>query len=179
MTKPITLTAHLGTGEQGAARKAALVALAERGGHMYNGEPSIGRWLCALADEAGTKPEPRLLSNEAMYVVESARKDFYSLGMIEDAICIHRLRWMSRRLTVCGFRVTNGDTVGQTWTEYIKVHNPAAEPVEGTYDSYPDDLADVWADLSECRVLLDTVREMKDPSTAFARWRPKVKEVRS
>jgi hypothetical protein len=42
---------HLGNGELGRERKKALVALAARSECFWNGEPSIGRWLIALADE--------------------------------------------------------------------------------------------------------------------------------
>lgn len=42
---------HLGSGEQGAARKAALEQLAAEAGCYYNGQPSIGKYLVKLADE--------------------------------------------------------------------------------------------------------------------------------
>jgi hypothetical protein len=50
MTMHISI--YLGEDEQqAAARKAALEALALKAGHEWNGKPSVGRWLCALADE--------------------------------------------------------------------------------------------------------------------------------
>lgn len=42
---------HLGTGEQGVARRRVLEGLAEEAGYTWGGKPSIGRWLVALADE--------------------------------------------------------------------------------------------------------------------------------
>lgn len=42
---------HLGTGEVGRKRRAALEAMAEEAGYHWNGKPSIGRWLVSLADE--------------------------------------------------------------------------------------------------------------------------------
>lgn len=41
---------HLGSGEQGRQRKAALEQIAANEGHVWGGKPSIGRWLVALAD---------------------------------------------------------------------------------------------------------------------------------
>lgn len=155
---------HLGTGDAGRARKAALLALARKARHFYNGEPSIGRWLCALADEAGTKPEPSNLEPGALEIVTGARERGYDLSEISDAIDIVRLRITSRLLRANGFTVTDGDCVGWAWMDYIIVHDPANDDA-------------VYADLAECRVLLDTVREMKDPAAAYARWRPKVRDV--
>jgi hypothetical protein len=43
---------HLGTGAQGILRRIALDALAGSAGHWWNGQPSVGRWLVALADQA-------------------------------------------------------------------------------------------------------------------------------
>jgi hypothetical protein len=43
---------HLGTGEQGITRRIALDSLAGSAGHWWNGQPSVGRWLVAMADEA-------------------------------------------------------------------------------------------------------------------------------
>lgn len=161
----ITITAHLGTGDEGRARKAALRKLAERGKHFYNGVPSVGRMLVAMADEAESKPEPRNLWADELPLVESALAAHHDLDGIEDAIDIIRLRQISRRLTANGFKITNGDSEGWGWMNCVIVHDP--------------DSADcVYANLSECRVLLDTAREMDTPAAAFARWRPKVKEVR-
>lgn len=41
---------HLGKGEQGILRRLALETLAGEAGHWWNREPSIGRWLVALAN---------------------------------------------------------------------------------------------------------------------------------
>lgn len=41
---------HLGKGEEGQRRKAALEKMASDDGCFWNGKPSIGRWLVALAD---------------------------------------------------------------------------------------------------------------------------------
>lgn len=46
-----TINVHLGKGADGARRTYALKRLAAEAGHYWNGEPSIGRWLSALADE--------------------------------------------------------------------------------------------------------------------------------
>jgi hypothetical protein len=42
---------YLGRGDQGQQRKLALERIASREGHTWNGQPSIGRWLVAVADE--------------------------------------------------------------------------------------------------------------------------------
>lgn len=42
---------HLGKGQEGQRRKEALESLAVEAGHFWGGQPSIGRWLVALADE--------------------------------------------------------------------------------------------------------------------------------
>lgn len=42
---------HLGSSEKGQRRKQALEALAAEAECFWNNEPSIGRWLIALADE--------------------------------------------------------------------------------------------------------------------------------
>ena len=47
----VIISAHLGSGEQGRARKLMLEHLALQAGHVYNDRPSIGRWLVAMADE--------------------------------------------------------------------------------------------------------------------------------
>lgn len=45
------ITIDLGTGERGELRKQALEAQAALAGHTWNGKPSIGRWMTAMADE--------------------------------------------------------------------------------------------------------------------------------
>ena len=42
---------HLGTGEQGRKRRAMLERMAAEAGYFWNGRPSIGRWLVAIADK--------------------------------------------------------------------------------------------------------------------------------
>lgn len=42
---------HLGSGMEGELRKRALERLAKDAGHTWGNAPSIGRWLCAVADE--------------------------------------------------------------------------------------------------------------------------------
>jgi len=46
-----TINIHLGKGVEGARRVQALKALAAGAGYYWNGEPSIGRWLSAVADK--------------------------------------------------------------------------------------------------------------------------------
>lgn len=41
---------HLGSGEQGEVRRQALERIALREGFVWDGKPSIGRWLINLAD---------------------------------------------------------------------------------------------------------------------------------
>lgn len=41
---------HLGKGEEGQRRRETLEKMAADAGHFWNGKPSIGRWLVALAD---------------------------------------------------------------------------------------------------------------------------------
>ena len=48
--RTFTVNVHLGKGADGARRLYALRSLAAQAGHYWNGEPSIGRWLSALAD---------------------------------------------------------------------------------------------------------------------------------
>ena len=49
--KTITISVHLGTGDEGELRKQALEAIAASKGHTFDGKPSVGRWLVAQADE--------------------------------------------------------------------------------------------------------------------------------
>lgn len=51
MSESIIISVHLGTGEEGTARKRALETLAADAGHYWNEEPSIGRWMIAQADK--------------------------------------------------------------------------------------------------------------------------------
>lgn len=56
---------HLGKGEEGERRKLALEHLAAREGHLWGGEPSIGRWLVALADQEINEPKTfRMVSDK-------------------------------------------------------------------------------------------------------------------
>jgi hypothetical protein len=62
-----TINVHLGKGKEGARRLHALRLLAAQAGFYWNNEPSIGRWLSALADEKigpdwqiKPKPDPDL-----------------------------------------------------------------------------------------------------------------------
>ena len=48
--RTFTVNVHLGKGTDGARRLYALRSLAAQAGYYWNGEPSIGRWLSALAD---------------------------------------------------------------------------------------------------------------------------------
>lgn len=48
--RTFTVNVHLGKGADGARRLYALRSLAGQAGYYWNGEPSIGRWLSALAD---------------------------------------------------------------------------------------------------------------------------------
>lgn len=41
---------HLGSGEEGEERKAALESMANHADCTWGGRPSIGRWLIAMAD---------------------------------------------------------------------------------------------------------------------------------
>lgn len=41
---------HLGSGEEGTARRRALEKIADEAGYTWGGRPSIGRWLIATAD---------------------------------------------------------------------------------------------------------------------------------
>ncbi|UCC76590.1 MAG: hypothetical protein JSW37_13960 [Anaerolineales bacterium] len=46
-----TINVHLGKGKEGARRLHALRLMAAQAGYYWNREPSIGRWLAAVADE--------------------------------------------------------------------------------------------------------------------------------
>jgi hypothetical protein len=48
---------HLGKGREGEQRKLALEHIAAREGHLWGGEPSIGRWLVALAAREIREPK--------------------------------------------------------------------------------------------------------------------------
>jgi hypothetical protein len=50
-SESITISVHLGTGDEGELRKQTLEALAAQTGHIHNGKPSIGRWIVAQADQ--------------------------------------------------------------------------------------------------------------------------------
>jgi hypothetical protein len=51
VAKYYTINVHLGKGKEGARRLHALRLLAAQAGYYWNNEPSIGRWLSAVADE--------------------------------------------------------------------------------------------------------------------------------
>jgi hypothetical protein len=51
MAKYHTISVHLGKGEEGVRRLQALRLLAAEAGFYWDDEPSIGRWLSAIADE--------------------------------------------------------------------------------------------------------------------------------
>jgi len=51
VAKYYTINVHLGKGKEGARRLHALRLLAAQAGYYWNSEPSIGRWLAAVADE--------------------------------------------------------------------------------------------------------------------------------
>jgi hypothetical protein len=51
VAKYYTINVHLGQGKEGARRLHALRLLAAQAGCYWNNEPSIGRWLSAVADE--------------------------------------------------------------------------------------------------------------------------------
>lgn len=51
LTKYHTINIHLGKGKEGVRRLQALRGLAAEAGYLWNNEPSIGRWLSAVADE--------------------------------------------------------------------------------------------------------------------------------
>lgn len=51
MSRYHTINIHLGKGEEGLRRLQALRWLAAEAGYLWNNEPSIGRWLSAIADE--------------------------------------------------------------------------------------------------------------------------------
>jgi hypothetical protein len=54
-----TINVHLGKGVEGARRLQALRLLAAQAGYYWNDEPSIGRWLSAIADGTiGLEGEP-------------------------------------------------------------------------------------------------------------------------
>jgi len=70
---------HLGKGQEGERRRLALEHIAAREGHLWDGGPSIGRWLVALADREISDPqtfemvsdkygEPRLTTPEQFEV---------------------------------------------------------------------------------------------------------------
>jgi len=61
-----TINVHLGKGKEGARRLHALRLLAAQAGYYWNDEPSIGRWLSAVADEKigpDWEPKPRSTSD--------------------------------------------------------------------------------------------------------------------
>jgi hypothetical protein len=51
LAKYRTINVHLGKGQEGHRRLRALRRLAAEAGYYWNNEPSIGRWLSAVADE--------------------------------------------------------------------------------------------------------------------------------
>lgn len=60
------ITIHLGRNDAAArARKRALERLAGRAGYEWNGKPSVGRWLCAMADREIEK------ENKMYYKIDS------------------------------------------------------------------------------------------------------------
>lgn len=71
MSYAVLQPVHLGSGEQGEARKRALERIAEREGFTWNGAPSIGRWLISLADreiEMGQVEDIKVMySDDAMF----------------------------------------------------------------------------------------------------------------
>jgi hypothetical protein len=66
VAKYYTINIHLGKGKEGARRLHALRLLAAQAGYYWNNEPSIGRWLSAVADEkigSDWEPKPRSTSD--------------------------------------------------------------------------------------------------------------------
>jgi hypothetical protein len=66
VAKYYTINVHLGKGKEGARRLHALRLLAAQAGYYWNNEPSIGRWLSAVADEKigpGWESKTRLASD--------------------------------------------------------------------------------------------------------------------
>ena len=51
MTDYATISVHLGEGQEGELRKLALERIAQDAKFIWGDKPSIGRWLCAQADE--------------------------------------------------------------------------------------------------------------------------------
>jgi hypothetical protein len=88
------------------------------------------------------------------------------LDFLQDAIRIRRHLIMAARLAACGLQTRlNADRVEDTyWFDYIMVYDPTGDGPA------------VFADLDECRRLLDTVANLL-PADAFARWQKKVKPM--
>jgi hypothetical protein len=84
----------------------------------------------------------------------------YQLDDLLDAIHVRRLHLMRAEMEQYGVR-SSCDFRGTT-TRYLLVYDPAPNSAEAE-----------WANLEECRRLLDTLRNLP-PAAAFARWRVKV-----
>lgn len=76
-----TINIHLGKGKEGARRFHALRLMAAEAGHYWDNEPSIGRWLSAVADERigpdwelkPTAPAPNLAARVKAMAEEQIR----------------------------------------------------------------------------------------------------------
>ena len=64
--KTTWLGVDLGQGERGQRRKAALLALAQASGYYWGGKPSIGRFICYLADSE-IETQERSDNNERLF----------------------------------------------------------------------------------------------------------------
>ncbi|MBN1140119.1 MAG: hypothetical protein JXM73_26350 [Anaerolineae bacterium] len=97
--KYYTINLHLGKGKEGARRLHALRLLAAQAGHYWNNEPSIGRWLSAVADDkigpdGETAPSPavdtrsriRALAQEQLKMWQELLEELNEQQVIEQSI---------------------------------------------------------------------------------------------
>lgn len=73
MREPVRIRVHLGSGEEGERRKAALQQIAAREGFLRDGEGNISGWLSSLADR----------ETVAEGVVRAATRDLRELAEAE------------------------------------------------------------------------------------------------
>lgn len=77
MTDYATISVHLGEGQEGKLRKLALERMAQDARFIWADKPSIGRWLCAQADEF-------------LFELESIDNDLIALDRVTQINWIHR-----------------------------------------------------------------------------------------
>jgi hypothetical protein len=127
-----TINIHLGDGNRGMRRKHALERLASEAGYEWGGNPSVGRWLCALADEK--------LKEEAVYYVQLVEGTNAQTGHLAERIRVLDGPAKGVHELTHGWYVSDADepVIEEQVREFLKKHSV----------DYPDDIPLIPGDYS-------------------------------